>query len=175
MGISDLLGKTILEIINDENDRLLFITQDENYVMYHAQDCCESVYLEDINGDLNDLLDSPILQAEESSSTEHIEGQVLSGWGNDSFTWTFYKLATIKGYVTLRWFGSSNGYYSESVDFKQSDIIEFRNIVCNKYTDVSNQNKLAIEEFKFVGSLLDTDDRLNILLANSIIKKKLNE
>lgn len=44
-----------------------------------------------------------------------------SGYANESFTWTFYLIQTNKGHVTLRWLGSSNGYYSESVRFARVD------------------------------------------------------
>jgi hypothetical protein len=70
-------------------------------------------------GDLRDLLNSPITLAEESvSSGENPEGTIRENH-DDSFTWTFYKFATIKGYVDIRFYGESNGYYSESVDFVQ--------------------------------------------------------
>ena len=85
--------------------------------MYHSQGCCENVYVEDIIGDLENLIGSPILQSEEATSNENPEG--IKPECQDSFTWTFYKFATIKGYVTIRWYGSSNGYYSESVNFEQ--------------------------------------------------------
>jgi hypothetical protein len=62
--------------------------------------------LEEVIGDLNDLIGSPIIRATEDVSKE-----------KEYPTWTFYNIATSKGHVTLRWCGESNGYYSESVDF----------------------------------------------------------
>jgi len=118
--ISDLIGLTLKEINvvrdnADADDKILFLTScNRKFIMHHSQDCCEFVYIEDIVGDLDDLIGSPILMAEEVSSNENPKEQY-----NDSFTWTFYKIATIKGNVTIRWYGTSNGYYSESVDFEE--------------------------------------------------------
>jgi hypothetical protein len=110
-----LKGQVVTKITASD-DTISFETQDgSSYLMYHSQDCCESVYVESIVGDLDDLLDSEVLLAEEVSN------ETPPDWTADkyaeSYTWTFYKLATRKGYVDIRWFGESNGYYSESVEF----------------------------------------------------------
>ena len=119
--VSDLLGKTIIKIENDGNQLNFFTSDGYIYEMYHDQDCCESVRIDDICGDFEDLVGSPITLAEESVSSENPEGVKMSGQ-DDSFTWTFYRFATIKGYVNIRWYGESNGYYSESVDiYKKED------------------------------------------------------
>ena len=113
---SDLLGKTLTEV-TENGDAFRFVTETgETYVQYHEQDCCENVSIDDVCGDLNDLVGSPILLAEEAVSDEAPEGAEN---GSESNTWTFYKLSTIKGSVTIRWHGSSNGYYSESVSFRK--------------------------------------------------------
>ena len=114
--ISVLLGKTLSNIKNDGDEIIFELEDGSKYKMFHNQDCCESVQVEDINGDLQDLIGSPITQAEESTSNDIIDGKPTYP---DSFTWTFYKFATVKGYVTIRWLGESNGYYSEGVDFEK--------------------------------------------------------
>lgn len=110
-----LVGKTLVGVEN-YTDELVFTCSDGSaYKLYHSQDCCESVTVEDICGDLIDILGSPIIYAEEVTSGENPPG-VTKDW-QESFTWTFYKIGTAKGGVTIRWYGSSNGYYSESVSF----------------------------------------------------------
>lgn len=112
---SSLLGKTLMNVtVDKDNDSITFTTDtNEVFKLEHTQDCCEHVYIESITGDIADLLNVPILSSEHVSSDNHSDYDCTE----DSTTWTFYKLATIKGYVDIRFCGTSNGYYSESVDF----------------------------------------------------------
>lgn len=118
-GISQLTGKTLASVIvSDDRDSILFETVEGLKFKSHGDCCglcCERVFVEDISGDLKDLIGSPITKAEESSNSETPPGATLPT--EDSFTWTFYLLATAMGYVAIRWLGESNGFYSEGVDF----------------------------------------------------------
>ena len=107
---------TDIKIIND--DVIMFKTSTgTNYKMWHVADCCECVTIDEIIGDLSDLLNTPILLAEIATSSDTLPG--FEHRDNEHFTWTFYKLSSIRGSVTIRWYGSSNGYYSEAVSFSE--------------------------------------------------------
>lgn len=108
--ISDLIGKTLTKI-ERLTAQLFFYVGDEMWRMHHKQDCCEQVTLEDVAGDFEDLVGVPLLVAEETTNNLSASHQ----------QWTFYKFGTTKGWVTLRWYGESNGYYSVSVDFEKCD------------------------------------------------------
>lgn len=114
--VDQLIGKIFVDyLLSDEKDFLAFKdSEGEIFVFYHPQDCCESVYLNDVTGDLDDLMNTPLLLSEESSAAGESSDEYC-----DSSTWTFYKFGTIKGYVDIRWLGTSNGYYSESVSLVQ--------------------------------------------------------
>lgn len=117
--MGELLGKTLVSIkkhddFGDHGVSVTFATSEgDEYVMQHHQDCCESVWLEDVVGEFDDLLGSPLLVSEEVSSAEPPPAEYTR---SDSYTWTYYNMATIKGSVQFRWFGTSNGYYSERAE-----------------------------------------------------------
>lgn len=112
-GLELMKGMTFVKVQGDVgSDELLFETAEgARFVFGHWQNCCETVDINDITGDLEDLVGEPLLIAEE------VEGESPADFETyQSHTWTFYKFATRKGYVDVRWLGESNGYYSESVD-----------------------------------------------------------
>src|ERR1700744_375770 len=98
-----ILEGKILHRISNNGDEILFFTGEEQFKMYHLQDRYESVTVEDIRGDINDLIGSPILLAEEVSSSEplpevqaqrnkeKVEAEATGKYyyGHESETWTF--------------------------------------------------------------------------------------
>ena len=128
----ELVGKTITSItrvVCVEGDALHFELAGETFdcVMYHEDVGNEWVGLEDVCGDLEDLLDTPVLYAREDTSSD-----TGGEFGEPELKWAFYNIGTIKGSVTLRWLGESNGYYGIDVDFKRiidKNAYPYRNIL----------------------------------------------
>lgn len=113
-----LKGKILTEIEVSVDEIIFTVKGGDRYKLYHRQDCGESVYVEDVVGDIADLLGSEILVAEEVSSDPlNRPEKTENNYAEESETWTYYKLDTIKGGVTIRWYSTSNGCYSEYVDF----------------------------------------------------------
>lgn len=117
----DLIGKTLVSVGGAEqyNHAITFRFSDGSvWKMHHFQNCCESVFLEDVIGDIDDLIGSPLLIAEERYED-------MFGLEYGIGMWTFYEFATNKGSVTFRWYGSSNGYYSVAVSFDEINEARF--------------------------------------------------
>jgi len=110
-----LVGKEICKIVKTDGDMLLHTTDGHLYAIYHEQDCCEHVYLADVCGDLEDLVFAPIISFEIVSNRE----EPPINPSDESHTWTFVKASTAYGSVTMRWYGESNGWYSETVVLKE--------------------------------------------------------
>lgn len=112
--VKDKYGNTEIVMIEFESGSTL--------KFYHEQDCCESVYLESVDNNIDNLQGSKLLGIEEVAQK-----------GNEddygSKTWTFYKIKTTAGYFTFRWLGESNGHYSEtvSIEYNKVDLIKYCN------------------------------------------------
>ena len=120
LDFSALMGQTLTSIEGKKgDDEIKFVSSTgKKYRLLHWNDCCEYVTVEEIIGDLDDIVGSPILLAEEVTSCNETPEGITPPENPESYTWTFYKLSTIKGSVTIRWLGESNGYYSEGVTFE---------------------------------------------------------
>ena len=121
---STLVGEVLISIsgCRTGGDEVIFTTASgRSFRMHHEQDCCESVQLEEIIGDPVILLNLPITLARVDTNENPPNERQGVDWrrGEEGGTWTFYNIGTARGTVTLRWLGTSNGYYSESVSFEE--------------------------------------------------------
>jgi hypothetical protein len=125
--IEELIGQTIVAIdgLNTGSEEVkLTLDSGKTCRFFHGQDCCENVVVNEIVGDVNDLIGTPIVVAEERvSGTREDEPNDY-----ESCTWTFYTFRTHKGTVDVRWLGTSNGYYSEDVKWVLEPIVSDESI-----------------------------------------------
>ena len=107
VGISHLLGKMVESItLNDDKTELTIVCKGGyRYLMMHEQDCCESVWLDDLDGELSDWQNVTVLEASESASLAD----------STEMQWTFYRLACNLHSLCLRWCGSTDSVYSMGV------------------------------------------------------------
>ena len=112
----ELVGETIARIHISQNEKRIefLLATGQTCYMYHEQEYNETVYLEDVTGSWNDILNTEVLAAYKSTF-EHDTSNVYT---EEAHQWTFYTIATFHGAVTLRWLGESNSDYSMDVSFK---------------------------------------------------------
>ena len=143
--ISTLNGLVItgLNLQSDEivlrcEDRQRSIKHDvRGFRFYHNQDCCESVNIISIEGDLMALIGEQIIEATQDSDEATHDWDISSkscwpnSWGPrpawvsgffESATRTMLSFRTKHGLVKIVWLGESNGYYSESVDMEEIEL-----------------------------------------------------
>lgn len=99
--VHGLLNHTFTKVVQID-ESIVFSNTTTTVVLAHIQECCENVWIESVNGDLSDLVNTPILKAEEK------EGVSLC----NTYTWYFYTIATIKGYVDIRFCADADTMYS---------------------------------------------------------------
>ena len=115
---TEFSGKTIQEIrgCKKHSDEVTIKFTDGSCLkFYHQQDCCETVLLEDFDITPEWLIDSKIISIEERISRSEEGVKPLNDW-TESYTWSFYVIKTSSSTMILRWYGESNGWYSETVD-----------------------------------------------------------
>lgn len=116
--LPDLSGAIVTDITGLSEGSELVVIQLKHRVhnrieFFHYQDCCESVELIDFEISSKNLIGGEVLSLREETSSR--ENKYTHQ------TWTFYHFDTTKGSLWMRWFGESNGYYSERVTIRIYD------------------------------------------------------
>jgi hypothetical protein len=105
-----LKGK-VLKSITFEDDKVRITTNDGTYELWHDQECCERVWLDEVNMSKTDSLFNCEVTLAEDDST------IVTQPGDDCRTHkTYFRLETVKGgLVELHWLGQTDSVYELGV------------------------------------------------------------
>lgn len=101
--IPEIENKRIAHIIQTEKCIEIHFDDATVYLLTHAQECCEDVYIESVDPDFEKDEGARLLRLEEYLAE-----------AENKPTYTFYRIITDKMTYVVRFFGESNGYYSEN-------------------------------------------------------------
>lgn len=96
-------------VIENDNEIYFYLENGKIYRFYHIQECCEEVWVEDISGNLQDIVGEKIINFEKRTNKLK----------DTPTTYTYYDIDTFNYHIQIRWCGESNGYYSEEVDLEE--------------------------------------------------------
>lgn len=101
-----LLGFTLSAVEHNDDDEVITFTRTDGVQvkMYHEQECCEHVWIEEIHGDLQALIGHPLTTAEVYTRDG---GESEDG---DDRMFTFYRIGNERHLTTIRWCGESHHY-----------------------------------------------------------------
>lgn len=100
-------GKRVTNATCDGSDVDLTFDDGSSVRFYSVQDCCNDMYIEDGADDVPSLIGEVVTICESVSDADAPEGVEIE-CAQEYEEWTFLKI----NHVTLRWFGTSNGYYA---------------------------------------------------------------
>ena len=112
----ELKGKTITSIQgskSDDGDTIITTSDGSSYTLTHIQDCCEHVRVYGTVGNIDDVLNEEVIDAEDTNPMDNPNAPDYKAY--DSATWTQFRIVTNKGTFEIWWLGESNGYYGETV------------------------------------------------------------
>ena len=110
--LDDLFGRKVKSVTgcHKGSEYMEICFTDGLKAIFEPANYMANVEIEDVNGDPQGMVGNLITLVE-----------VISDLDSANNTWTYYRFATLDGYIDIRWFGSSNGYYSEKVNWYIKD------------------------------------------------------
>lgn len=115
--LEQMIGKVFVSVTYDDDEVRFTEADGSSFRLYHYQDCCESVEITGVSGNLDNLVGSPII----SATCEDGVNPEAEDYEPESSTYEVWCFKTGKGTVKVATYGTSNGYYSETYSLEYCD------------------------------------------------------